>query len=244
MTLLSDAELAELAPDGELYVAIAVGPAASAVWCVRDADDGEPRGVTVSIAKEIGKRWDLPVNLVEFASSGDIVAKSDTSLWTISFVPIDNERRNALAVGPNYYLGISTYLTRTAEFGTVEDVDVSGVRVVGVAGTATFRSAERSLKDTRIVPMESLDEAVVKFREGDVDAVALGKESILSLLGGMPDCHAVGGHFHEAGTAVVVPSANLHALAAATRIIHEIKLDGTMRSIFDQNQMGHAAVAP
>src|SRR6266576_1616214 len=41
------AALRDLAPSGSLRVAIAVGPAASALWCVRDAATGKPRGVPV-----------------------------------------------------------------------------------------------------------------------------------------------------------------------------------------------------
>lgn len=242
--VLSEDEIVELAPSGVLKVAVAVGPAASAVWCVRDPMSGQARGVTVSLADEIAQRTGLPLELVEFASSGDIVAKADTGSWTLSFVPVDEQRRRALGVGPNYYLGVSTYLTRQDGFSTVQDVDRKGVRVAGVAGTATLRSAEKALKNTRIVPYDALDEAVNMFKKGEIDAIALGKESILSLLPGLNACHAVEGHFHEAGTAIVVPKSHTHALAAAVRMMDAMKTDGTIRRVYDQNQMSHAEVAP
>lgn len=223
---------------------VAVGLAASAVWCVRDADSGEPRGVTVTPAREIARRCLLPLQLVEFASSGDIVANADKAACTLSFLPIDEERRRLLAVGPNYYAGVSTYLARSNEFRSVEDVDTSGARLAGIAGTATFRSAQKSLWHTTIEAIASLDDAVAKFRNREIDAIALGKESILSLLSDFRDCHAVEGHFQEAGPAVVVPKTHSHALQAATRMIEAMKADGTIRTAFDQNQMPHAAVAP
>lgn len=241
---LSEQERSELAPHDSLLAGIAVGPAASAVWCVRDSVSGEPRGVTVTLAREIARRCSLALQLVEFASSGDIVANADNGSWTLSFVPIDDERRRLVAVGPNYYLGVSTYLTRADEFRSVEDVDASGVRIAGIAGTATFRSAQKSLHRTSIEPIASLDVAVSRFRNRDIDALALGKESILSLLADFRDCHAVEGHFHEAGTAAVVPKPHAHALSATTRMIEAMKADGTIRRVFDENQMPHAAVAP
>lgn len=241
---LSEQERNELAPNGSMLAGIAVGPAASAVWCVRDAVGGEPRGVTVMLAREIARRCLLSLQLVEFASSGDIVANADKGSWTLSFVPIDDERRRLVAVGPNYYLGVSTYLTRADEFRSVADVDASGVRVAGIAGTATFRSAQKSLHRASIEAIVSLDEAVARFRNREIDALALGKESILSLLADLKDCHAVEGHFHEAGTAVVVPKLHTHALVATTRMIEAMKADGTIRRVFDENRMPHAAVAP
>lgn len=241
---LSSYERAELAPSGILQVAIAVGPAASAVWCVRDDKSGQARGVTVTLAKQLAKRMGLALEFVEFSSSGDIVANADTGTWTLSFVPVDDQRRAALGVGPNYYLGVSTFLARQDKLKTVADVDRHGVRIAGVAGTATLRSAERTLKNTSIEAIGSLDEATAKFKRGELDAIALGKESILSMLPGLDGCHAVDGHFHEAGTAIVVPKANIHALAAATRMMDAMKSDGTVRDAYDQNQMGHADIAP
>lgn len=241
---LSESEKTELAPSGVLKVAVAVGPAASAVWCVRDQDSGEARGVTITLAREVAQRTGLALELVEFASSGDIVADADGNSWTLSFVPVDDQRRKVLGVGPNYYLGVSTYLTRGDAFQTVNDVDREGVRVAGVTGTATLRSAERTLKNATIQAYGALDEAIGQFKSGKLDAIALGKESILSMLPGLDGCHAVEGHFHEAGTAIVVPQQNHHALAAAVRIMNEMKADGTVRATFDQNQMSHADVAP
>lgn len=241
---LSPNERAELAPAGVLRVAVAVGPAASAVWCVRDEKSGQARGVTITLAKEIARRTGIPLELIEYSSSGDIVSNSETGSWTLSFVPVDDQRRAALGVGPNYYLGVSTYLAHKGALQTVEDVDQQGVRAAGVAGTATLRSAERTLKNITIEAIGSLDEATEKFRRGELDAIALGKESILSMLPGLDGCHAVDGHFHEAGTAIVVPKTNVHALTAATRMMTEMKTDGTVRGAYDQNQMGHADIAP
>ncbi|MBB4231031.1 transporter substrate-binding domain-containing protein [Rhizobium mongolense] len=241
---LSADEKAELAPAGVIKAAVAVGPAASAVWCVRDEASGEARGVTITLAKEIALRTGLPLELVEFSSSGDIVSNADSGLWTLSFVPVDDQRRQVLGVGPNYYLGVSTYLARKEAFKTLQDVDQAGVRVAGVAGTATLRSAERTLKNTSIDGYGSLDEAMAKFRSGELDAIALGKESIISMLPGLEGCHAVDGHFHEAGTAIVVPQKNVQALQAAVRIMDEMKSNGSMRAAYDQNQMSHADVAP
>lgn len=241
---LSPNERAELAPFGVLRVAVAVGPAASAVWCVRDEKSGEAAGVTITLAKEIAQHTGLPLELIEFSSSGDIVSKADTGSWTLSFVPVDDQRRAALGVGPNYYLGVSTYLARENALKTVEDVDQKGVRAAGIAGTATLRSAQKTLKNIEIEAIATLDEATARFKLGELDALALGKESITSMLPSLPGCHAVKGHFHEAGTAIVVPKSNVYALEAASRMMTEMKRNGTIRATFDQNQMGHADVAP
>ncbi|WP_349963212.1 transporter substrate-binding domain-containing protein [Rhizobium sp. ZPR3] len=241
---LSREEAGELAPDGALRVAVAVGPATSAVWCVRNPDTGKPEGVAVSLAKAIADKTGLGLALVEFESSGDIVEKASSGLWSLSFVPIDDDRRSKLSVGPDYYIGVSTFMTRSDEFQSVDDVDREGVNVAGITGTATYRSAARFLKRAQLSATSSLEVAMSLFKSRQIDALALGKESILSAVANMPGAHAVAGHFHEAGTAIVVPLGHPHALAAASRMIEALKADGTVRAAFDAVGMAHADVAP
>src|SRR5258708_31816155 len=52
---------AELAPDGRLRAAINFG---NPVLATRDAATGEPRGVSVDLARELGRRLGVPMTLV------------------------------------------------------------------------------------------------------------------------------------------------------------------------------------
>ncbi|MDQ0512930.1 polar amino acid transport system substrate-binding protein [Angulomicrobium amanitiforme] len=181
------------------------------------------------LAEAIAQRCGLDLNLVEFDSSGQIISHATDGSWSLSFVPIDDERRRRVGVGPAYYAGVSTYLVRAGMgLANVADVDSPSVRVVGVEGTATLRSAVRSL--TNIVPRSvvALDEAVALFVAREVDAIALGRESIQSLLGTVEGAAMVSGHFHKAETAVIVPRGRPAALAATERLMKTLKEDGTI----------------
>ena len=65
---------------------------------------------------------------------------------------------------------------------TIEEVDRAGVRVVGVENTATIRTARRTLKNTQAIGTKGLDEAVEMIKSGQADAIALGRESLESLV--------------------------------------------------------------
>ena len=77
----------ELAPTGKLRVGIAVGPSASALWTVRDAATGRPKGVPVELGTAMAKKLGVPVELVEHASSGEIVNARDNGTWDVTFLP-------------------------------------------------------------------------------------------------------------------------------------------------------------
>jgi polar amino acid transport system substrate-binding protein len=62
------AALKELAPTGTLRVAIAVGPAASALWTVRDPVTGKPRGIPVDLGTAMAQKLKVPIELLEYAS--------------------------------------------------------------------------------------------------------------------------------------------------------------------------------
>ncbi len=241
---LSDAARQQLAPTGTLRVAIAVGAAISAVWCARDAA-GAPRGVTVDLAHALAGRTGLPLTLVEHESSGAIMEAASSGAWDVAFAPVDAQRRTQADFGPAYFLGESTYLVRDASpIRTLADVDDPAVRVVGVEGTATLRSAHRTLARTTPHGVGGLEDALALFRSGAADAVALGRESLLSLLPDLPEARILDGHFHAAGTAVAVPLGHGAALAVVSQFLEQAKADGTVRAAFDRNGMTTAAVAP
>lgn len=234
-----------LAPTGSLRVAIAVGSAVSAVWAARDPETGDPRGPTVDLAKLMAERIGMPLTLVECASSGHIIETASSGTWDVSFTPVDAERKKSVDFGPNYFLGESTYMVPAGSpIRSIEDVDRESVRVYGVENTATIRSSRRTLTQTTAHGVTSLDEALAKFRNGEVDALALGKESLQSLLPQFPGARMLDGHFHAAGTAVAVPKGRPEALEVFSAIIEDLKEDGTIRRIFDAHGMQSATVAP
>ena len=235
----------ELIPTGRLRVAVAVGPAASALWATRDDETGAPRGVTVDLGTELAKRMGVPLELVVYSSSGAIIEAASRDEWDVAFTPVDAERKKAVDFGPDYFLGESTYLVPAgSQIRTIKEVNWPGVRVMGVENTATLRSARRTLTQTQAVGATSLDEAVAALRAGETDAIALGRESLASLLPGLPGARILPGHFHAAGTAVAVRKNRPAALAFVIAFIESAKADGTVRRAFDRHGMQDAEVAP
>ena len=106
----ADQAINELAPTGKLRVGIAVGPAASALWCVRDATTGRARGVPVELGTALAQWLKVPVELVEHDSSGKIIAATNGNAWDVTFVPVDDDRKKVVDFGAPYHLLQSTYL--------------------------------------------------------------------------------------------------------------------------------------
>jgi polar amino acid transport system substrate-binding protein len=132
------AALAELAPTGRLRVAIAVAPAASTFFSMRDQATGELRGVAVTLGAELASQLRVPVEYVVYPNSGELAAAGALGAWDVSFLPADEERAAIVDFGPAYNLFESTYLVRAGSaIESIAEVDRPGVRVA-----ATFAAYE------------------------------------------------------------------------------------------------------
>ncbi len=235
----------ELAPTGKLRVGVGIGASPSAFWTTKDPATGKPSGVTVNLGQALADKLGVPLELVVYPNSGEVTAAGPKGEWDVTFVPMDDERRKIIEFGPAYYLSTSTYMVRPGSpIKSLAEVDQPGVRVAGIANTTTARTAMATLKNTKVIGFRTVDEIVAKMKAGEVDAVALGRESLRGLAPQLPGARVLDGHFHAAGTAVAVPKGRPAALAYVSRFIEEGKTNGTVRRALDGAGFADLAVAP
>jgi polar amino acid transport system substrate-binding protein len=240
-----DETIKQLAPTGKLRVGVAVGPAASALWCVRDPATGKPRGVPVELGSALAQKLGVPVELVEYGASGEIIAATNSDKWDVTFVPVDDDRKKVVDFGAPYHLLQSTYLVAPGStIKTVEEVNRPGVRIAGVDGTATFRAALRTAPNATPVTVKGPDEGVALMRAGKVDAIALSREAVGGLLEALPGSRVLDGGFLNSTTAVAVAKNKPAALAAVTAFIEEAKASGLVRRALDGMGLKSSQVAP
>jgi polar amino acid transport system substrate-binding protein len=169
----------ELAPTGKLRVAIAVGPAPSALYTIKDEATGQYRGVTVELGSAMAKKLGVPVEFLPHLASGEIQNSAASGKWDVTFMPVDEERKKFVDFGNPYHLLQSTYLVAPgAKLAKVEDANASGVRIGGVADTATFRAAQRTAPNATFVALPGVDAAVAAMKAGQIDCIALSRISL------------------------------------------------------------------
>lgn len=230
--------LREIAPRGTLRVGIGVAPVASAFWARRDPATGQVVGVTLDLGRAYGRHLGLPIAFQEYRSSGEVTDAGAAGQWDVGFMPVDEERARRVRFGAAYYLFVSTYLVpANSPIRAFAEVDRPGVRVAGVANTTTIRTAERVQRQATTIAVTSVDEILAMLRDGRIDAVALGRESLDTLAAQLPGSRVLDGHFHSSSVAVAVPPGRTAALAAASAFIEAAKADGTVRRILDAHGM-------
>jgi polar amino acid transport system substrate-binding protein len=244
-----DASTHDIAPTGALRVAVAVGPAASTFWATRDPASGEPRGVTVELAKVAAAKLHVPLRLVAYQNSGEIATAaakdvSDKDAWDISFMPADAEREKFVDQGPPYVVYESTYLVRAgSDIRTLADVDRDGIRVGAIEGTATSRTVAKALKRAALTTFPKPETAAELLGQGRLDALAMGTDALIDLAKGLPGTRLLDEPVQSTGVVVTVPKNRPAAREWAARFVEEAKADGTVRRAFDSAGFATTAVA-
>lgn len=234
----------ELVPTGKLRVGVVFAPAASPFFVVKEAN-GEPRGVTVDLARELGRKLDVPVEFMVVPNSGLVTDATESGAIDVAFMPVDEERKKRVDFGPAYFMIESTYLaTGASGIKTVAEVDRPNVRVVGIANTTTIRAAGRSLKNTSISAVASVDEAMAMLQSGKADAFALSRDSLPPFVAQLPGSRIVEGGFQQTGIAIAVPKNRPNALAYVTAFMESVKTSGVVRRALDRAGFANDPVAP
>jgi len=235
----------ELTPTGKLRVAIAVGPAPSAIYTVRDASMARYRGVTIDISTELAKKLGVTLEYVPYLGSGEIQAAAAADAWDVSFMPVDEERKKFVDFGNAYHILQSTYLVApNSTIKTVAEANAAGVRIAGVKDTATFRASNRASPQATHTALAGVDDAIAMMRDGKADAIALGRESLGGVSTKIPGSRILDGGFLNSTTAIAVPKNKPLALAYVSTFIEEAKASGLVRRAFDDIGLTSSQVAP
>src|ERR1035437_9995263 len=157
---------AQLAPTGKLRVAIAIAPSPSAQFAIKD-EAGNYRGVANILGQALAKKLGVPVELIAHNGSGEIQNSAADNKWDVAFLPVDEERKNFVDFGNAYHLLQSTYLVApSAKLNAVADANAAGVRIDGVANTATFRTSNKTAPHATHASFEKAAAAVTALRDG------------------------------------------------------------------------------
>ena len=215
---------AELAPTGNLRVGINYG---NPVLATRDAATGELRGVAVDLARELGRRTELPLEIVAFESAGKMFDAVKAGAWDVAFLAVDPGRANEIDFSEPYVEIEGTYLAPSdAPFHTVGDVDRVGVRVGVSAKSAYDLFLSRALKHAQIVRASSPEGAFELILSAQVDVLAGVRQTLVMNSAKLPGSRVFGDRFMAIGQAMGVVKGRGGAVKYLRDFIEDMKASG------------------
>jgi len=107
----------------------------------------------------------------------------------------------------------------------------------------TSRTVAKSLKHASLSLYPKPDPAVELLGRGGLDAIAMGRESLVDFARKMPGTRLLDEVIQSTGVVVVVPKNRPATGAWAARFLEEAKADGTVRRALDRAGFGNATMA-
>ncbi|MGB8266797.1 MAG: ABC transporter substrate-binding protein [Candidatus Velthaea sp.] len=231
-----------VAPSGRLRVAINFG---NAVLAQRDPETGAARGVSVELARELGRRLGVPVDLVTFDSAGEVFAALKRDGWDVAFLAIDPVRANEITFSAPYVLIEGAYLVPAgSQIQTNADVDRAGVRVAVGKGSAYDLYLTRTLKAAELVRVPTSPDAIQTFVREKLEAAAGVRQPIVGYAREHPDVRVIPGRFMVIQQAVGIPKSHASGAAYVRAFVEEMKAGGFVAEALAAHGQTGAAVAP
>jgi polar amino acid transport system substrate-binding protein len=231
----------DLAPTGRLRAAINFG---NAVLAQREPATGEPRGVSVDLARALGERLGVPVDLVLFDAAGKVFEALKTGAWDVAFLAIDPARATEIAFTAPYVLIEGTYLVPAGSpLQSIADVDRQGVRIAVARKAAYDLFLTRTLKQAQIVHAPSPSAALDLFLDERLDAAAGVRQPLLAAAQQRPNLRVIEGRFMAIEQAMGTPKGREAGAGYLRAFVEEMKASGFIAEALRRSGQD-ATVAP
>jgi polar amino acid transport system substrate-binding protein len=237
------AALHGLAPTGKLRAAINFGNGVLA----QRGPDGEPRGVTPDLARELARRLGVPVEFVPYEAAGKVFEGARAGAWDIGFIAIEPARAAEIEFSPPYVVIEGTYMVRKdSPLQEVADVDKPGVRIAVGLKSAYDLYLTRTLKHATLVraAVGGGRAGIEPFVNERLDATGGVRNALESYAKDHAEMRVMAGHFQEIRQAMGTPNGRGAAGAAYLKaFVEEMKANGFVSEALKRSGQS-AAVAP
>jgi len=232
----------DLAPTGKLRVGINYG---NPVLATRDRASGQLGGVAVDLARELGRRTDLPVELVGFESAGKMVEGLQAAAWDVAFLAVDPGREQEINFTAPYIEIEGTYLLPPGSaLVAIGDVDREDVRVGVSSKSAYDLFLSRNLKHAQLVRASSPEAAFDLVLAGKVEALGGVRQHLVAHTAKLPGSHVLDGRFMAIQQALGIPKGREDGISYLREFIEDVKASGLVARALEKAGVQGVSIAP
>jgi polar amino acid transport system substrate-binding protein len=232
----------DLAPTGKLRVGINYG---NPVLATRDRTSGQLSGVAVDLARELGRRTNLPVELVGFESAGKMVEGLQAAAWDVAFLAVDPGREQEINFTAPYIEIEGTYLLPPGSaLVAIADVDREDVRVGVSSKSAYDLFLSRNLKHAQLVRASSPEAAFDLILAGKVDALGGVRQHLVGNTAKLPGSRVLDGRFMAIQQALGIPKGREAGISYLREFIEDVKASGLVAQALEKTGVQGVSIAP
>jgi polar amino acid transport system substrate-binding protein len=242
MSPISPAVRADLAPTGKLRVGINHG---NLVLAQKDPASGEVRGAAVDMARELGRRLDVPVELVQYSSAGQMTDALATGAWDVAFLAREAGRAGEIGFTAPHLLIEGTYLVPTdSPYTRVAEIDRPGMRIAVSEKSAYDHFLSRNIKHATLVRATGNSAGLGLLQSGQADVIAGVRQLLLLDQAKLPGSRVLEDRFMTIEQAMGLPKGREAGLQYAREFIEEMKATGFVARSLEKSGVRGVPVAP
>lgn len=232
-----------LAPTGRLRAVINLG---NPILARRDAQSGQPVGVSLDLASELARRLGVEPEFLVVEKAADSVAAVTEGRADIGFFAIDPARGAEIAFTAPYLLIEGAYLVRDdSPLQANEEVDRTGTRVAVGKGSAYDLFLTRELKQAEIVRAPSSPDVVPAFLAQGLEVAAGVKQQLEMDAARLSGLRLLPGRFMVIRQAMGTAKASgQEAADYVAAFVEEMKASGFVAAALARHRIAGASVAP
>ncbi len=238
MTTEAAAIARDLAPNGTLRASINLGNPVLA-----RGTSQSPAGITVDLAREIGARLGLPVELLCFDAARKSYEAMAEGRADLCFLAVEPAREAEVAFTEPYVVIEGVYaVPRDSDHVTAADVDRPGVRIGVKRGSAYDLFLSRTLRHASVVRG---DEGVDAFHAGGLEAAAGIRQPMTAYVAEHPELRLIEDRFMQIRQAVGTTRTRRPETVRFLRdLVEELKSGGFVADALRRSGQSPALVAP
>lgn len=226
-----------LAPSGTLRVALNHGN----IVLVQGGNEA-PRGVTVELARELGKRLNVPVEFNHFPGAGQAFEGFKNLQLDIAFLAVEPVRATEIEFTAPYVIIEGVYVVpKDSPLKTPADVDREGVRVSVIAKSAYDLFLTRSLKHAKLVRS---DDGYAAFEKEKLEALGGVKQLMMRYVKDNPNVRLMPERFMEIQQAMGTQKGRDVGARYLRAYVEEMKASGFVADALKRSNQPDASVAP
>jgi polar amino acid transport system substrate-binding protein len=204
-------------------------------------------GISVDIANEIGKRINLPIQLIPFKSASATVDHIKNGELDLVFVAIDPVRGADISYTPAYIQIEGAYMVKASSpLKSNVEVDVAGTEIVVGKGSAYDLYLTREIKNATLLRAASSQAVIDDFMSGKGNVAAGVKQQLESDAKRYEGLRMLPGRFMVINQSIGIPKVRPDfekTTAYLSEVITQLKQSGFIVNSMQRHHIQGAKVA-
>ena len=242
VTAMHQQLLSEIAPTGKLRAGINL---LNFLLVTGKATDGSPEGVAPDMAYAIAQKLGVELELVPFASPGELADTALDGVWDIGLIGSEPKRAEKIDFTSAYVEIEATYLVPAgSSLRHASEVDRPGHRIAVAARSAYDLWLVRNIKHAKLMHAEGFDATLELFLSQKLEALASLKPGLLQDVEKIPGSRILDGQFTAVQQSVGVPKGRSEAAKWLQLFVQETKASGFVADLIAKHRVKGLSVAP